>query len=595
MLASATPASGEGITLPVHVLKGAKELRTTGIPTKENLRGLFPELEILDLLGAGGMGAVFKARQSRMNRLVALKIMVAAAGHETDFALRFERETQVQAQLNHPNIVAIYDFGDFGPERTGADPLFYFLMEYVDGVELAQLIKSRKLNPEQALAIVPQICDALQYAHDQGVIHRDIKPANILVGKRGVVKIADFGLAKLVGETEASLMTDLTQTGTAMGTPHYMAPEQWEYPESVDHRADIYALGVVFYEMLTGERPVGVFEPPSKKTKPPVDSTLDRIVMRAMDKDPKRRYQKAGQIGDEVTRIGRASRSKFASTTWVTEGMRLLLFAFGATTALGIGGWFFWEYEFRNSPEKEGERKTVTPPTASSSWEVVKVDNSEPLYGAIDYTVAKWTKVLSTQSEVDAGVGSQNKGKFTLRLDGWLDFSVAEEAPAIFLKSANFANSGVRLQLRIADRMSTTEVASVTLRQAADPLQRSEGYRMQLDGIAKNLNVSLAHYDIPRRKTSVMRQTSLGNQLAAGKEFNLEFYAIGSRLFGRVNGEFLLSAEDGRLTRGCLSLHTAHLLRDMEIINLDGVSEEEALRLVGIKAAQSHAGVRFGE
>jgi predicted Ser/Thr protein kinase len=333
-------------TIPVAPpVSGSTPVRPTGVPSLELLRKLFPELEILDVLGAGGMGAVYKARQPRLNRLIALKIMVAAPGHEADFALRFEREAQVLARLSHPHIVILYDFGELGPERTGADPLFYFLMEYVDGTDLGQLIKSKELKPAQALAIVPQICEALQYAHDQGITHRDIKPANILIDKRGTVKIADFGLAKMINGTEEALMTGLTQTGTAMGTPHYMAPEQWEHPELVDHRADIYALGVVFYEMLTGERPAGVFEPPSKKTKPPVDKKLDGVVMRAMDKNPDRRYQQAGQIGDDVTRISGANKRKPATpgTPETKSGPLRPLLALGVAAVLAVGGWMLWQ------------------------------------------------------------------------------------------------------------------------------------------------------------------------------------------------------------------------------------------------------------
>ena len=351
MLASVTPAAAMEVaegdkTIAVPAPTPSQMLRPGGVPSVDMLRRIFPDLEILDVLGAGGMGAVYKARQPRLNRLVALKIMVAAPGHEGDFALRFEREAQVLARLSHPHIVILYDFGELSPERTGADPLFYFLMEYVDGTDLGQLIKSKELKPAQALAIVPQICEALQYAHDQGITHRDIKPANILIDKRGTVKIADFGLAKMISGTDEALMTGLTQTGTAMGTPHYMAPEQWDHPELVDHRADIYALGVVFYEMLTGERPAGVFEPPSKKTKPPVDKKLDVVVMRAMDKNPDRRYQQAGQIGDDVTRISGANKSRPATTKGTSEPKRSSLkplLAIGIAAALAVGGWMLWQ------------------------------------------------------------------------------------------------------------------------------------------------------------------------------------------------------------------------------------------------------------
>ncbi len=331
-------------TLFVEAPTPSQLSRPAGIPSVEVLRRLFPDLEILDLLGAGGMGAVYKARQPRLNRLVALKIMVCPPGHAADFALRFEREAQVLARLNHPHIVTIHDFGDLPPERTGDDPLFYFLMEYVDGTDLGQLIKSKELKPAQALAIVPQICEALQYAHDQGITHRDVKPANILLDQNGTVKIADFGLAKMGGGSmEEAMMTGLTQTGTAMGTPHYMAPEQWEHPETVDHRADIYALGVVFYEMLTGERPAGVFEPPSKCS--PVDKKLDGVVMRAMEKNPDRRYQKASEIGDDVTRISGAN-PRAGKAPVEKRGRSLMpLFALAAVAMLGIGGWALWPEE----------------------------------------------------------------------------------------------------------------------------------------------------------------------------------------------------------------------------------------------------------
>ena len=156
-------------------------------------------------------------------------------------------------------------------------------MEFVDGVNLRRLLTANQLAPEEALTIVvPQICDALQYAHDAGVVHRDIKPENILLDSRGRVKIADFGLAKLVGR-ELNDVT-LTGEGQVMGTPQYMAPEQFEHPKDVDHRADIYSLGVVFYQMLTGELPIGKFAPPSKKVE--IDVRLDEVVLRAWRRSP---------------------------------------------------------------------------------------------------------------------------------------------------------------------------------------------------------------------------------------------------------------------------------------------------------------------
>ena len=261
-------------------------------PTPAELAPHFPDLEILELVGRGGMGVVYKARQKRLDRLVALKILAPKIGQDPAFAERFAREARAMAMLSHPHVVAVYDFGE-------TDGLYYFLMEFVDGVNLRRLLDTGKLAPEEALAIVPQICEALQYAHDHGVVHRDIKPENLLLDKEGRIKIADFGIAKLVGKEVKDLT--LTGAGQIMGTLQYMAPEQIEHPLQVDHRADIYSLGVVFYQMLTGELPIGRFAPPSKKVQ--IDVRLDEVVLRALEKEPERRYQQAIEIKTEVESI----------------------------------------------------------------------------------------------------------------------------------------------------------------------------------------------------------------------------------------------------------------------------------------------------
>ncbi len=252
----------------------------------------FPRLEILELLGQGGMGAVYKARQRDLDRAIALKILPPEVSEDPAFTQRFTQEAKALAQLNHPHIVTVHDFGQAGG-------LFYFVMEYVDGVNLRQALRAGHLQQAEALKIVPQICEALQFAHDEGVVHRDIKPENILLDKKGRVKIADFGLAKLLGQVPAGAR--LTGSHQVMGTPHYMAPEQIERPQQVDHRADIYSLGVVFYEMLTGELPIGKFSPPSQKVQ--VDVRLDQVVLRLLEKQPERRYQQASDVKTDVEAI----------------------------------------------------------------------------------------------------------------------------------------------------------------------------------------------------------------------------------------------------------------------------------------------------
>jgi serine/threonine protein kinase len=277
-------------TININPLAGAAPA-TRVAPDPAQLAAQFPQLEIIELLGMGGMGMVYKARQPRLDRFVALKILPVESQQHPSFAERFGREAKALAKLNHPGIVNIYDFGQTGQ-------YYYFVMEYVDGMNLRHLLHNQPLEPRQALELVTQICTALQYAHDEGVVHRDIKPENILLNKKGHVKIADFGLAKLLG---AAQDTALTMSQAAMGTLNYMAPEQRQNAQSVDHRADIYSLGVVFYEMLTGEVPMGRFEPPSKRVQ--VDVRLDEVVLKALEREPARRYQQASEVKSGVETI----------------------------------------------------------------------------------------------------------------------------------------------------------------------------------------------------------------------------------------------------------------------------------------------------
>ncbi|MEP3482290.1 MAG: protein kinase [Fuerstiella sp.] len=270
-------------------------------PTLAMLIDCFPMVEMIEVLGHGGMGAVYKVRQKRLDRLAALKIVRPDVANDPAFTARFDREARTLARLNHPNIVGVYDFGDVpAPTVSGgsSQSLYYFLMEYVDGINLRQLIEARQVSPDQALSIVSQVCDALQYAHDNGVVHRDIKPENILLDDAGRVKIADFGLAKLGAEVDD---IQLTGTNQVLGTVRYMAPEQMQGSGSVDHRADIYSLGVVLYEMLTGETPIGVFAPPSKRV--PIDVRLDEVVMKSLASDPNQRYQTISEVNLCVQRL----------------------------------------------------------------------------------------------------------------------------------------------------------------------------------------------------------------------------------------------------------------------------------------------------
>ena len=282
-------------------------------PQPAELAQRFPQLEILGLIGQGGMGAVYKARQKVLDRVVALKILPSGISDTPAFAERFTQEAKALAKLNHPGIVTIHEFGQ-------ANGLFYFLMEFVDGVSLGELLKTGRISPREALEIVPQICDALQYAHDTGIVHRDIKPANILMDRKGRVKVADFGLAKLIGTSQqaaeppgssaaarAGETAHLTDSGKVVGTPQYMSPEQVSTPCEVDHRTDVYALGVVFYQMLTGELPGKPIQPPSEKVQ--IDVRLDGVVLRALEKKPELRFQQISDIKRKLETITSAGGS----------------------------------------------------------------------------------------------------------------------------------------------------------------------------------------------------------------------------------------------------------------------------------------------
>jgi serine/threonine protein kinase len=325
---------------------------------------MLPQYQIESLIGRGGMGAVYRGKQASLKRAVAIKLLPAEFSANADFTSRFEREAQTLASLSHQGIVAIFDFG-----QTSEGHL-YFVMEFVDGTDLAHLLHAQRLEPDQALELTMQICEALYYAHSQGVVHRDIKPANVLITRDGRAKLADFGLARPL----SAIHTQLTATNATMGTPEYMAPEQWQ--GKADHRSDIYALGVMLYEMLTGTRPQGAFDLPSIKSR--VDSRLDAVVVKAMRQEPERRYQRVSELREAVDRIRttrppqpaavprhpvrapvpkappQKKRSAFATIMWAV----LLLLLLG----LGYAAYTLQNLPPKPAPEADTAATVITPP-----------------------------------------------------------------------------------------------------------------------------------------------------------------------------------------------------------------------------------------
>ena len=258
-------------------------------PSIEEMARLLPNYQVLSLLGRGGMGAVYLALHTSLDRSVAIKMLPLEISADEAFAQRFIREARAMAKLSHPHIIDVHDFG-----KTSEGHL-YFVMEFVDGTNLDAMIRGPGLEPGQALAIAGQVCEALAYAHGKGVVHRDIKPANVMVDQQGQVKVSDFGIARVI-ELGAEDF-NATQSGMIVGTPDYMAPEQMR-GQSVDHRADIYSLGVMLYEMLCGEIPRGVFAPPSRRTV--CDARVDQVVIKAMQQQPELRYQSTAEMKSAV-------------------------------------------------------------------------------------------------------------------------------------------------------------------------------------------------------------------------------------------------------------------------------------------------------
>lgn len=286
--------------------------------------------QIGEILGFGGMSEVHLARDLRLHRDVAIKVLRADLARDPSFYLRFRREAQNAAALNHPAIVAVYDTGE---AETPSGPLPYIVMEYVDGVTLRDIVHTDgPMPPRRALEVIADACQALNFSHQNGIIHRDVKPANIMITKTGAVKVMDFGIARAIADTGNSV----TQTAAVIGTAQYLSPEQAR-GETVDARSDVYSLGCVLYEVLTGEPPfVGdspvavayqhVREdpiPPSLK-RAGISPELDAVVLKALAKNPENRYQSAAEMRADLVRVHSGEKPEAPKVLTAAERTQLL-------------------------------------------------------------------------------------------------------------------------------------------------------------------------------------------------------------------------------------------------------------------------------
>ncbi len=265
--------------------------------------------ELGEILGFGGMSEVHLARDTRLHRDVAVKVLRADLARDPSFYLRFRREAQNAAALNHPAIVAVYDTGE---AETATGPLPYIVMEYVDGVTLRDIVHNDgPMPPKRAIEVIADACQALNFSHNHGIIHRDVKPANIMISKAGAVKVMDFGIARALADAQHRV----TQTAAVIGTAQYLSPEQAR-GESVDARSDVYSLGCVLYEILTGEPPFVGDSPvavayqhvredpvPPSRRHPGIGPELDAVVLKALAKNPDNRYQTAAEMRADLVRV----------------------------------------------------------------------------------------------------------------------------------------------------------------------------------------------------------------------------------------------------------------------------------------------------
>jgi serine/threonine protein kinase len=249
-----------------------------------------PGYRLEKLVGKGGMGAVHRAVQLSLGRVVAVKILSGELASDPTFVTRFDKEAAALATLSHPNVVSIVDKGKAGGT-------YYLVMEFVDGPSLRDVMRAPPLDVPAALRIIMEIARAIDYAHSRGVVHRDLKPENILFDEQagGIAKVTDFGLATFFDDSKRTSRFNVTETHVSMGTLTYMAPEQRVDAKNADHRADIYSLGVMLYELLVGEVPIGTFDPPSQRRQG-TDKRLDQIVLRCLKPAPEDRYERVSEL-----------------------------------------------------------------------------------------------------------------------------------------------------------------------------------------------------------------------------------------------------------------------------------------------------------
>jgi hypothetical protein len=579
-------------------------------PSPELLQRMLPQYEITAILGRGGMGAVYKGRQVNLDREVAIKVLpetFTKGDDELNFAARFKQEARAMAKLDHPAIISVYDFGET------PDGQLYFIMEFIDGMDIHQYLQHHggKLPQEQALSIAAHVLDALEYAHSNGIVHRDIKPANILLNRDGRVKIADFGLAKKLEEAGGDSVPALTMTNVAVGTPDYVAPEALDSDQKPDHRADLYAVGVMLYQMLTGKLPRGQFKSPSALDSA-IDPRLDAIVSKALQPHPDDRYSSAATVrvdldvifsqpfakvvagadsavvaavvpvttsvkGKPAAKAGKSGKGGNYTPVVVERSKLPVYLGIGATCAMLLGLLLIAK------KEKPGAEPPAATPTASAKTQpstpaapkapvAVNEKSSDkakaapakteaPKPAATAFPPGRWVKVFSKVEDLPASIQQQINPK---NWDGWIPPQL------INLPQELKRNYSVRARFRAAATPQEKSYISVR-REHSDSVASLMTTGAEIVGQVRSASGIKYFLDAKNSKT-----------VPAKGDYQVEFAVVGSQFVARLHPSVFRSAKADCPSEGPSRIDAKSAVRDIEVMNLDGLPEVEALKLLGV-------------
>ena len=543
-----------------------------------------PGYTIEKLLGRGGMGAVYRGVQINLDRPVAIKILPPGVEKEDpSFAERFKSEARLMAKLNHPAVVAVYDFG------TTLGGQLYFAMEYVDGSDVSQMISAQgRLPAEHALAITAHVCDALGAAHELGIVHRDIKPANVLLNMKGQVKVADFGLAKV----EEPGQHGLTKTGYAMGTPDFVAPEALTLGTAIDGRADIYAVGVMLYQMLTGNIPRGAFKPAFVLV-PGLDPRYDPIILKAMQHDREERYQTSAELRHDldviltvplvqnnaplsaaipVTQVLQVPGQRSAAQKPVAKGTQQrndagaaakkpeagkgtpapaspakskapLFIGLGLATALGIGAFVML-----------GGKKPAADQTSASAQ---ALDSAAPTAALpLSPSTEPWKDMLRDPTQLKLGNNATVTPEGQMRLTGL--------STVHFLAQGPKRDGAVRMLATFDPRAADVQLQA-----------RRNGNSVYSLTLVTDQRLQLGHWDSEAKKTNILREISLRQPLRSGEDYEMELRAVGQTLTAKFNGKVVTTFTDGIYPDGVFSIGATEtkpvlsVVKALELLDLD--------------------------